>query len=122
MIKNIVPEDISEEDFEYPPFPGRERLKGSQLLWYAKTSNLRELESELLADPSDLNCKDVTGMTALHWAAANRNYAMCAFLLKQEGIDLSVADNRGHTALEHAVSSGDEKVIKILMSASYGED
>ncbi|MGB4058018.1 MAG: ankyrin repeat domain-containing protein [Alphaproteobacteria bacterium] len=97
-------------------------LKGSSLTFYAQKSHFYQVQATIRDFPRDFNCQDRFGMTALHWAAANRHHAMCQILLDTNALDLSIQDNRGRTALDHAISSGDTKVIQLIMQKMYGDD
>lgn len=65
--------------------------------------------------PLDINSKqDISGYTALMWAAIQGSKLIVDFLLKVPGIDVNAQDLRGHTAL---MSTQDENIAKLLLDA-----
>jgi ankyrin repeat protein len=63
--------------------------------------------------PSDLNLKDVNGLTPLIWAVDRGHLEACKLLL-DAGADPSVQDNEGITPLEYAETCEHNEIINIL--------
>ena len=64
---------------------------------------------------------DNQGMTALHWAAANRNAAMTRWLV-DKGVKVDLADERGRTPLKIALDNKDKQVMTVLLNrGAYAE-
>ena len=58
---------------------------------------------------------DERGMTALHWAAANRDAAIIRWLL-EKGSDANLADQKGRTPLKIALENKDAQVMTLLLN------
>ena len=57
--------------------------------------------------------QQITGYTALHWAAFNGRLAIATRLL-EGGADLTLRDKDGDTALDKARSQGKSEVVALL--------
>jgi len=62
----------------------------------------------------DLNARDVTGKTAILWAARKEHRAMVKMLLGREDIAPNTADKGGRTPLLWAAGKGFEGIVKML--------
>ncbi len=87
-------------------------LKGYEILFYARDSDLNSLKLLLDADPALIDFKGQRGYTALLVAIQQNNLAVVEYLLLQ-GADLSIKCNDGQGALE--LASGDVK-LKLIQS------
>jgi ankyrin repeat protein len=84
-----------------------------QLRNFCKNRSLKPV-LDLLADNIDLNEKDdVSGMSALHYAAACGDYSLVKLLLLK-GADIKSRDKTHLTPLHCAASEGHEDVIELL--------
>ena len=72
--------------------------------------------SELLKSGSDVNAKNIYGMTALMYAAEG-NYTKIIKNLLKAGADINAVNNEGSTALIIAAIHGSEEAIEILADA-----
>ena len=71
----------------------------------------------LIADGADVNAPQGDGMTALHWAARNRDAALVRDLL-EAGAKVSAGTRIGHyTALHMAAEGGAGEVVEVLLGA-----
>ncbi len=66
----------------------------------------------------NVHAQDVTGSTALHYAAANNQLKILIFLLHDLGIDPNIQNNAGQTALHYAVQYGHVAIVKKLLTCS----
>jgi ankyrin repeat protein len=78
----------------------------SLLLWLLKNSD----SSPLL----DIDQKDLTGATALHWAATNGHESILPILIKR-GANPDTADRAGHTPLMMAAMNGHVRIVNLLL-------
>lgn len=99
-----------------------ERIETS-LIKAARINSRPGVMSALRDDPDSIFVQDETGMTALHWAASNRNIMTAELILKKVNRrdDLWIKDDAGLRALDHAIESGDPFLIKLLSHATYGQ-
>jgi ankyrin repeat protein len=79
---------------------------GMRPLMYAVLFSNYELATLLLAEGADVEQRDVSCMTALHWAAEQGNLEMFKLLL-EHGANINVTDFHGQTVLIWAAYSGD---------------
>ena len=71
----------------------------------------------LLADGADVNAAQGDGMTALHWAARNRDIALVQVLV-EAGADVGAGTRIGHyTSLHMAAEAGAGEVVEALLGA-----
>ncbi|WP_413665078.1 ankyrin repeat domain-containing protein [Microbulbifer sp. CNSA002] len=80
-----------------------------------KTDEAKEL---ILSGKFDLDAQDSKGYTALHFASQYKNVEIVDLLLKQ-GVDVSMLDSWGNTALLRALgpSEKNREIIKMLLDA-----
>jgi ankyrin repeat protein len=69
----------------------------------------------------NVDTKDGTNQTALHWAVRNGHEAVVRLLLKK-GAGIDVRDKKGRTALHWAAGSGHEAVVRLLLEKGAGVD
>jgi ankyrin repeat protein len=70
----------------------------------------------------DVDTRDSSGMTALHWAAGGGREDMVAFLLNK-GANANIQDGEGRTPfLDMAYNSGHVGVARLLLEHMVGED
>lgn len=65
--------------------------------------------------PTLTELTDEQGMTAVHWAAANRNAAAMRWLL-DKGSEFDLADQKGRTPLKIALDNKDKSVMTLLLA------
>ena len=84
----------------------------------ARRKDLAEVRRQLGENPKSVNAVDeVTGDTALTWAARLGNVEMASVLLEAADIAVNHADALGRTALMRSCGNGDEA----LYSDAVGE-
>jgi|GEM_PF-2233716 len=70
----------------------------------------------VLSDKIDINARDATGRTPLHWAAAGRyGSPAAAELLVAHGADVNVVDCERATPLSQAVRNNHPALVKLLL-------
>jgi len=69
------------------------------ILKAAQDGNI-EAVKQAIADGADVNAKNTSGMTPLHWAA-NRGHEEVAELLISKGADVNAKDIGGYTPLDY---------------------
>ena len=82
------------------------------LRWAALLGETSEV-AQLIADGTDVNARDETGMTALH-AAALRGHAEVAALLIEKDADVNARDNFDRTPLDVAANTA---ITRLLVAA-----
>lgn len=70
----------------------------------------------LIANGADINAKDDTGNTPLHYAA-NSGHAKGAALLIKAGADIEAKNNKGWTPLQRACIDGHLEIIEVLIAS-----
>lgn len=75
-----------------------------------------KIVSLLLINGADVNEKTDTGLTALHYAAANDLYKAVGVLLDHHA-DLNVTDNSGNTPLHYAAQYDHQWIVERLLAA-----
>lgn len=84
-----------------------------KLLGAARSNDLESLNSLLKEDrPTNMNCVDVQGNTALH-CASYRGHKEVAILLLQNGIDTSIKNSRGQLAVDIAKDEQTKQVLSV---------
>jgi hypothetical protein len=68
----------------------------------------------LVSQGADVNQKDMTGRTALHWATDNNNYDFCQFLL-QQNINPNAYTIASQPALVNPLVRGHKKLTDLLV-------
>uniref|UniRef100_A0A8D8Q1C1 Oxysterol-binding protein-related protein 1 n=1 Tax=Cacopsylla melanoneura TaxID=428564 RepID=A0A8D8Q1C1_9HEMI len=87
--------------------------KEQKLLNAARANDLDSINSLLKEDmPPNINCVDVQGNTALH-CAAYRGHKEAAILLLQNGINTSIKNSRGQSALDLAKDEHTKQVLSV---------
>jgi formylglycine-generating enzyme required for sulfatase activity len=84
--------------------------------WFegAKTSNTSLMESLLNLKLIDLNQRNESGYTALIIATQNREIKAVEFLLAKPGLNSIEADEKGFTAVDHALALGHEDIARMI--------
>ncbi len=79
------------------------------------------VKTALELDKHRINEQDETGFTALHWAACNRNTYIVDILLAYaaDGLDFWIEDVKGLRAIDHAIKSGSDEIVKKLRVFMY---
>ncbi len=76
----------------------------------------------LIAEGADVNAAQGDGMTALHWAASNRDTGL-ARMLVEAGANIGAGTRIGrYTPLHVAAQAGAGEVVEILVAAGAGPD
>lgn len=81
----------------------------------AQEGDLREV-NDLLRQGAEVNAKDETGKTALHWVAPARDNPLMVDVLAANGADVNASDNDGETALMIAASQSNPGIVKELLA------
>jgi RNA polymerase sigma-70 factor (ECF subfamily) len=72
-----------------------------------------ELLEQMLVDGMDVNKRDATGKTMLHWAVAN-NHTDAIQLLLKSGADIHLTDKSGQSPLQLAEGKKNQSILKLL--------
>ena len=95
-------------------------LFGMTPLMHAIQSYAPDLIRRLVMDYKvDLNARDKTGATALHYAVAARMKGALDMLCQAEGIDLNAADTAGEAPLHRAAARGEVWAINHLLAQPF---
>lgn len=86
---------------------------GQSVLHYCASRNATSILEPLLRNYGACNVKDLQGDTALH-DAARRGHGGCVKLLLDAGVDSTLRNNSGMTALDLAVSAGFPEATGLL--------
>ena len=89
-------------------------LVGPLMVDAAKEGNIKRLKSTL-GYVRDINFKDDTGATALHFAASG-GYNDIAQLLLSKGASIEATDKDSNTLLHHAAQRGYTSTVELLLS------
>ncbi len=68
----------------------------------------------LLSADIDVNAKDTSGRTALHWSAENNNVILIQLLFKR-GASIEAMQDTGHTPLHLAVKNNNPEAVDYLL-------
>ena len=106
-----------------PPTPPKTKLPETEtekkFFEAIRNNNLQSAINTVLR-PSDgkavpiAELADEDGMTALHWAASNRNIAAMRWLIDKKA-DLNLADENGRTPLKIALDHKDVRAMTLLI-------
>ncbi|GHT35720.1 hypothetical protein FACS189434_13860 [Bacteroidia bacterium] len=112
----------SEEAMRYRADFNLSNHAGQTPLMLACTKDQEEIENTLLSILEagvEVNARDTEGNTALHYTFKNRSKnatkAFCELLLDFDA-DAAVANNKGETAMDMAVATENEPLVKLLLS------
>lgn len=88
-----------------------------ELIRHAEAGDLEKMRAAL-ASGAVVNTRDRrTGITALHAAAAGGHLAAVELLLEVQGIDPSISDRFGRSALDLALVAPYDSIVKVLTVA-----
>lgn len=74
------------------------------------------LDDYLKVNCSEIDDRDLTGKTALAWAASRHDHVPVGILLRH-GASLRIADNRSKTPLHYAAGSGAPESVELILQA-----
>lgn len=84
----------------------------------AKNNDIEEVKAALRQKPGCINASDYAGLTALHWAGANANYAICAYLFDFSHpkylLNPWIPDSRDRLAVDHAIGTGSDHLVALF--------
>ena len=86
-----------------------------ELLSAIENDNLTKVKEIINKGDFDVNAKDESGSTALHYAAILENPEITKLLLSK-GANINDVDNHGNTTLHHAVLSENNEMVNLLLS------
>lgn len=95
------------------------------IYYYAERNDLNGVAQVLQEKPVAINQQDPeTGMTALHWAGANRNLRLGEMLFGQEipRVDPWIKDRWDRLPAELAIKTGNESLIDLFHRMMFRED
>jgi len=105
--------DALQEPLDPPKVP----LKYTPLHIAAKNGRIRRVEHLLMYSNIGVNNADnYFGMTPLHWAALNGHLNVVNLLIKQPGINMTIKDKNGNTAVDLANMSRHFQVVNAIES------
>ena len=84
---------------------------------WAKSLDVAKLLISYGADPHHINDK---GCHTAHWATAGGDVEVCNYLHEQ-GVDFYEPDSTGYTPLHHAISYGQDDVVKWMLKMFYSD-
>ena len=83
----------------------------------AKNNDLNEVSAALEDNAGAINQQDgAFGLTALHIASSKGNASMVQYLIDQDGLDSTIVDRWGRSALDVAILAGEENVVRLLFT------
>jgi ankyrin repeat protein len=82
----------------------------------AQDGNMQSVQ-DLLEKGANVNAKDETGKTVLHWVAPARDNPEMVKVLIAKGADVNAKDNAGDTALMIASSQSNPGIVTALLEA-----
>ena len=114
--ENLPLEDCIFPDYELEKSPDGCRPK-SPLIFEIKHGDENLAIKVIREDENtDINAKDETGMTALHYAVIKGYPRLMVKLLAHQDIEVNSTDGNGFTALHHAVLQGNQDAVKVLLA------
>lgn len=94
------------------------KKEGYDIIECALEGNFDGVDAALEIDPRDINAqRESNGITALMAASGSGRERMVEHLLKKDGIDLSLVDNFGRSAFDHARLF--PPIVALLMRHAY---
>lgn len=94
-----------------------QEIKNNRLIYYTKIDDWEKIV-EILSRKSgvDVNCRDESDWTPLHFGCSNRNTQLVTLLLaRQSGIDAKT--NSGYTPVMVAAQKGAHQIVTLLLTA-----
>ncbi len=90
----------------------------------AKFGQSKDVFSALEEDPFCINKQNGAGLTALHWASANRDLTTVNLLLRhqRELANPWLEDSKGRKPINHAIDSACDAIVQILTERMFGPD
>lgn len=101
---------------EFPDIAGRTPI------FYAVEQNQPEALRALISLGANINAQDNNGVTPLMHAAAKNREECLAILLRQNNINVNLADSQGRTALTYSAYAEDAQAAKKLIAAGANID
>ncbi|XP_048754332.2 uncharacterized protein LOC125665632 [Ostrea edulis] len=105
---------------ETPPSPGEDLLKQRQILAIRLQRSIREKKlhevKKFIKEKADVNYKDATGSSAIHYASQEGNLEIVNILI-DTGAIVNTFDNNYHTPLHKAAMRGHPLVAVALVAA-----
>lgn len=99
-------------------------IKEPDIIRGVRENNPKEVLEALKANPECINHQDKNDLTASHWVAMTRNYAIAEILFSQTSprADLSMKDEWGRDALDLAfASSEDNDFMELFTQHRFAE-
>ena len=114
--ENLPLEDCIFPDYELEKSPDGCRPKHPLIFEIQHGEELRVIQLINEDENTDINAKDETGMTALHYAVIKGYPRLMVKLLAHQDIEVNSTDGNGFTALHHAVLQGNQDAVKVLLA------
>ncbi|MEL6824771.1 MAG: ankyrin repeat domain-containing protein [Pseudomonadota bacterium] len=95
------------------------------LIRASKANDADAVRAALKGVPDSINGQEErSGMTAVHWASANRNLEIAEILFSHEGqkLDLGIRDYFGRLSIDLAIASGHDGIIDLHHRAMFPEN
>ena len=89
-------------------------LKGETPLHAAIAERHGNVAELLIEKGADVNARNTSGLTPLHFLGVFMHDPRLAELLIQKGADVNATDQAGHTPFEGAVRAGNAQVVEVL--------
>lgn len=96
--------------------PASDALVPRGLFHHAARGGELAMVQTLVMDGADVNETDVEGMTALHHAVIQSQYAVVKFLLSLRSTIVNLSDLRGKSPLHYSVEKGHTPILMSLLS------
>ena len=95
-------------------FISDENVSKDQVLLSASAYNSSDIAALMLANETDVNCKDTEGWRPLLCACTYNNYEM-AMMLVNKGADVDIQSKEGTTPLMLAVANQNEELVRFFI-------
>lgn len=96
-------------------------MKGHTPLHTAAMTDNSRIAAQLVAAGADVTLTDSDGNSALHLAVQRNNYDVAEFLVNKKQVSVLQANEAGETALQLGMTTKNERLFNMLLSAALKE-